>query len=86
MKIFDNIYVVPNNFNGVCKIIKNNSINYFKNGTRHKEDGPAIEYENGECSWYFKDGLYGIDDQFTVQSWMIFIEELQREERLKIFI
>ena len=86
MKTFKNLYQVPYNFNGVCRIITSNSINYFENGARHKEDGPAVEYANGECSWYFKDGFYGIDNQFTVDSWMIFIEELQREERLKIFI
>jgi hypothetical protein len=25
---------------------------WFKDGVLHREDGPAIEYYNGICSWY----------------------------------
>jgi hypothetical protein len=27
-------------------------IEYFKNGKRHREDGPALEYSNGDEVWY----------------------------------
>ena len=28
---------------------------WFLNGKRHREDGPAIEYDNGYKAWYLND-------------------------------
>jgi len=41
-------------FTGVVKD-KQNAIVYYLNGKRHREDGPACEFTNGEKWWY----LYG---------------------------
>jgi len=30
-----------------------NIVWFAKNGVIHREGGPAIEYPNGDCSWYF---------------------------------
>jgi len=30
----------------------NNRTEWYKNGQRHREDGPAIEYTNGDKAWY----------------------------------
>lgn len=27
-------------------------LTYYKNGKEHREDGPAIEYDNGDYEWY----------------------------------
>ena len=34
---------------------------YLKNGKRHREDGPAIEYANGNKVWYINDKLHRED-------------------------
>jgi hypothetical protein len=59
---------------------------HIKNGKPHREDGPAVEYENGEKHWYYEGKCYGFNDSFTNESWIEFVEQLQREEELKIFI
>ena len=69
-----------------CKvIIANDSIRYIKNGCYHRIGGPAIEYPYGSKSWYYKDKLYGLDDDFTNKTWKEKIIELKREEELEIF-
>jgi hypothetical protein len=37
-------------------IIFSDRIAWFKNGLRHRDDGPAIEYVDGNKAWY-KNGL-----------------------------
>lgn len=80
------IYNAPRkeNFTGIIKDKRHGKANYV-NGVIHKEDGPAIEYENGTCSWYYKGVCYSWDNDFTVETWIIFVENLKREEELKIF-
>ena len=50
------------------------NIFYLLNGKRHRDDGPAIEYEDGYESWYF----YGIradsKEQFYDLEWRKKIE------------
>ena len=38
-------------------------ISYFKEGTKilHREDGPAVEYPNGDKVWYQNDQLHRED-------------------------
>ena len=51
---------IPYNFTGVCKIIQYNSIRHYKNGCLHREDGPAIIYEDCE-EWYIDGELHRED-------------------------
>ena len=51
MKIFKSWYDVPKNFTGICKTL-DNTIRYCKNGKPHREDGPAIIFEDGAKYWY----------------------------------
>ncbi len=34
---------------------------WFINGKRHREDGPAVEYYNGNKEWFLNDELHRID-------------------------
>ena len=34
---------------------------WFKNGQRHREDGPAVEYADGFKAWYENDRLHRLD-------------------------
>jgi hypothetical protein len=39
-----------------------NTIEYkLPNGQRHREDGPALEYSNGEKHWYYENQLHRVD-------------------------
>ena len=58
---FKNYLDVPEDFTGICKFLADNSICYFKNGKFHREDGPAIQYENGNKYWYIN-GLHHRED------------------------
>ena len=109
MKTFRNWRDIPEDFTGICKRLDYNAIFYYKNGLPHREDGPAIiyengnqdwwlnglqhresgpsdEYTNGDKFWFYKDKLYGTDDDFTNTTWINKVQELKREEQLKIFI
>jgi hypothetical protein len=48
---------------------------YFLNGKNHREDGPAVEYANGDKSWYLNDIQVFCETQ----------EEFERLMRLKAF-
>jgi len=37
---------------------RDNNIKYYEDGLLHKEDGPAIEFGNGDKEWYFKGKLH----------------------------
>lgn len=34
---------------------------WWKNGIRHREDGPAVEYTNGDIEWYLYGRRYSFD-------------------------
>ena len=40
-----------------CLIDKDNDVFWYKNGKRHRTDGPAIECANGD-KWWYKNGEY----------------------------
>lgn len=42
---------VPYKFTGICKILQDNTIRYYKDGLFHRHDGPAIIWQNGAKSW-----------------------------------
>ena len=37
------------------KVHENGTKEWFLNGQRHREDGPAIEYSDGTKDWYLND-------------------------------
>ena len=47
---FNTINDVPKYFTGSCCI--GSGIYYFKDGKKHREDGPAIVFENSDKNWY----------------------------------
>ena len=55
MIVFEYGYDTPKDFTGVCKILGDNSIRYYKNDNLHREDGPAVECANGDKQWYIND-------------------------------
>jgi len=61
MKEFDNLSYVPKDFTGVCKIKRDKSTHYYKDGKHHREDGPAIEYSHGAKEWYLNGKRHRID-------------------------
>ena len=88
---------IPKNFTGVCKLVFDNSIRYFKDGLYHKEDGAAIIFEDGKKEWYYKNiccgseryqNFYLNEDNipFTNEAWVEVVRELKRRDELKIFI
>lgn len=42
------------------------SVRYFKDGQLHRDDGPALEYANGDKAWY-RDGQLHRDDGPAVE-------------------
>ena len=77
---------IPKDFTGICKILFDLSICYFKDGNLHREDGPAIEYADGFKNWFYKGECIESENDFTIQSWKEKVKELKRKERLNIFI
>ena len=54
----------------------NGDKHWFKNGMLHREDGPAIELNNGNMAWFFEDHFYGVNIEFTNESWKKFIKTI----------
>ncbi len=50
MKVNYNLEV-PDNFTGITEFL-NGSKRWYKDGERHREDGPAVEFSNGTKHWY----------------------------------
>ena len=44
-----------------CKTYANGTKEWFLNGRRHREDGPAIECSNGTKVWYLNDKCHRED-------------------------
>jgi hypothetical protein len=51
------------------------SIDHFKNGNRHREDGPAVEWESGGKWWYLDGIRYS-----TEEDWKTEVERLQKNK------
>jgi hypothetical protein len=60
MIIVKDLYSVPENFTGIVKT-KNRDIHWYKEGKFHREDGPAIEFVDGENHWYKEGKLHRED-------------------------
>ena len=64
--------------NGI--IMNSETTTYYKNGKLHREDGPAIEWKNGNKDWLLNDRLHRTDEPAielvetelgTVKKWSI---------------
>lgn len=65
--------------NGI--FINSKTTTYYKNGKIHREDGPAIEWRNGNTHWLLNDRLHRTDGpaidlvetelECTVKKWSI---------------
>ena len=71
---------------GPAEIYEDGDRCWHINGLKHREDGPAVEYKDGGKYWFYKGKNYGYDDDFTNETWKEKVENLKREEQLKIFI
>ena len=45
---------------------------WYINGHLHRTDGPAIERSDGHTHWYLNHQRYGINNEFTNESWKHF--------------
>jgi len=61
------------NFTGVVKN-EHNSFIYYLNGKFHREDGPAVEWSNGDKKWFLNDKYYGSNNDYTNESWIRFVK------------
>ena len=52
---------------------------FYKNGSLHRENGPAVIYEGSALAWARKDHYYGFFNDFTNKSWKKKVKILKRE-------
>ena len=57
---------IPKNFTGIIEWASDGTKQWFKEGKRHREDGPAIEHSDGSKYWY-KNGMYHREDGPAVE-------------------
>ena len=48
---------IPENFTGAVEYPSGTKF-WYKDGLRHREDGPAVEYSSGSKQWYLEDKHY----------------------------
>lgn len=87
MKVINvaDLFCIPLNFTGICKVKMFSLIIFLKNGNYHNENGPALEYAYGQKDWCYKGVCHGINNDFTNETWKELIKEFKRQQRLKIF-
>ena len=62
------------------------NIAYYKYGTFHRADGPAIIYSDKnpffdgakKYSWIYKNHIYGKDDKYSIESWKKQVEIIEK--------
>jgi len=60
---FNNVFVMPSNFTGCCYVETFGATYWMKNGRIHREDGPAVIFDNDYSS--------GVNDSKTFdQYWL----------------
>ena len=52
---------IPNRFTGVCYREDREKICYYLEGLLHREDGPAVVYDNGTQEWWVKGSRHRLD-------------------------
>ena len=58
-----------------CVVDTDRNKHWFKDGKRHREDGPAVEYVDGTTEWYFNGQLLGYDTGGFWLLWDLLTEE-----------
>lgn len=58
------------NLNGPALVTKRGK-EWWQNGKRHREDGPAIEYVDGTVVWYSIGEVVEMDESITWRDWVI---------------
>ena len=49
---------IPKNFTGIVEWASDGSKYWYKEGNKHREDGPAIEYLSGYKQWWLEGKFY----------------------------
>jgi hypothetical protein len=76
MKVVRLKYKVPyaKTFSGIAIIF--DTLNFFKEGLKHREDGPAFK-DRQYCNWVYEDKIYGFDTQFNIKSWKVKAKQIK---------
>jgi hypothetical protein len=66
-------------------IASNGAVSYWRNGWRHREDGPALEWPNGTKMWYRSGSLHRDDGPAVVydvgtKEWWLHNQRYSTEE------
>ena len=66
---------IPENFTGIAEL-PSGTKEWYKDGKRHREDGPAVEWESGYKEWYLEGKLHredgpAIEDPNGTKSWYL---------------
>jgi hypothetical protein len=71
------------NFTGIieygdgARFLELSSIEHYRNGSRHNENGPAIEYPNGNKIWYLN------GERLTKKQWKTLKGQFLNENKIK---
>ncbi len=64
---------IPSSFSGITLSKETEVYEWWKNGVRHREDGPAVEYPNGEEEWWLNGKRHRDDGPAVIYSiWVKF--------------
>jgi len=58
--IIDSVIEIPENYTGIVGY-KEGDKHWYREGKRHREDGPALEYSSGTKFWYINGDLHRED-------------------------
>ena len=69
----------------IVKVHPNRSKEWYLNGKRHREDGPAIEWDDGSKEWYLNGKRHRVNEPAIVRSdgsksWYLYGEYLSEGE------
>jgi hypothetical protein len=67
------------------RVASNGAVSYWRNGWRHREDGPALEWPNGTKMWYRSGSLHRDDGPAVVydvgtKEWWLHNQRYSTEE------
>lgn len=61
-----------------------NKQEWLKDGKAHREDGPAVIFNNGRGDYWFNDKFYGTTDYWSVESWKEYVKVLLQNPNEKV--
>ena len=61
---------------------------WYIDGKRHREDGPAVEYADGSKSWYINGFLKRVQNASGHNSWYVngFLKEEFKSKKVRVFV